>query len=139
VPPQAVIPLLTMPTIYEVPLVLQEAGLGDLIVDKLDLPAGAGDLADWKEWVERLKNPERTLEVAVVGKYVELPDAYLSVKESLIHAAVAHEVAVNIRWIHSEAVAAEGAEAVLGDVDGILRTLQEMVPTYQPEGTGVAK
>jgi CTP synthase len=120
VEPRAVIPLLTMPTIYEVPLVLENAGLGDYIFDRLNLPSGGRDLEEWKAWVERLKNPERTLEVAVVGKYVELPDAYLSVKESLIHAAVAHDVAVNIRWIHSEAVAAEGAEAVLGDVDGIV-------------------
>ena len=120
VEPRAVVPLLTMPTIYEVPLVLEDAGLGDYIFDRLNLPPAGRDLEDWKAWVERLKNPERTLEVAVVGKYVELPDAYLSVKESLIHAAVAHDAGVNIRWIHSETVAEQGAEAVLGDVDGIV-------------------
>jgi CTP synthase len=70
--------------------------------------------------VERLQSPERMLDIAVVGKYVELPDAYLSVKESLIHAAAKYDVGLNIRWIHSEAVAAEGAEKVLGAMDGIV-------------------
>ena len=120
VPPQAVIPLLTMPTIYEVPLVLEEAGLGDLIVDKMNLPSGAGDLADWREWVERLKNPHKHLEIALVGKYVELPDAYLSVKESLIHAGVKHEAGINIRWLHSEEMEIPDLGDVLGGIDGIV-------------------
>ena len=120
VPPQAVIPLLTMPTIYEVPLVLEEAGLGDLIVDKMNLPSGSGDLADWREWVERLKNPHKHLEIALVGKYVELPDAYLSVKESLIHAGVKHEAGINIRWLHSEEMEIPDLGDVLGGIDGIV-------------------
>ena len=65
------------------PLVLEDAGLGDYICDRMDLRPTSRELEEWRTWVERLKNPERTLEVAVVGKYVELPDAYLSVKESL--------------------------------------------------------
>src|SRR4030043_313658 len=97
VPPQAVIPLLTLPTIYEVPLVLQEAGLGDLVIDRMGLPATSRDLGDWQDWVERLKNPRAHLEIALVGKYVELPDAYISVKESLIHAGVQHQAGINIR------------------------------------------
>ncbi|OGO46784.1 MAG: CTP synthase [Chloroflexi bacterium RBG_16_64_32] len=117
---RAVIPLLTMPSIYEVPLVLEEAGLGDLIVDRLNLPAGSRDLEDWQDWVERLKNPGGQLEIAIVGKYVELPDAYLSVKESLIHAGVHHQTGINVRWMHSQEVEASGGGEMLSSVDGIV-------------------
>jgi CTP synthase len=120
VPPHAVIPMLTMPSIYEVPLVLEEAGLGDFVVDKLNLPSSAGDLDDWKQWVERLKSPERQLEVAVVGKYVELPDAYLSVKEALIHAGVKHNAGVNVRWLHSQDMDRPDVSDVLAGADGIV-------------------
>src|SRR3990170_3783724 len=67
VPRRAVVPLLTMPTIYEVPLVLEEAGLGDYIIQRLGLPASSGDLEDWRAWVERLKSPRRHVEIAIVG------------------------------------------------------------------------
>jgi len=116
----AVIPLLTMPTIYEVPLVLEEAGLGDLIVDKLNLPAAPRDLADWRKWVEQLKNPSDQMEIAIVGKYVELPDAYLSVKESLIHAGVKHRTGINIHWLHSKDMENPDMEEVLAGMDGIV-------------------
>jgi len=115
----AVIPLLTMPTIYEVPLVLEEAGLGDLIVNKMSLPAASRDLADWREWVEQLKSPSGQVEIAIVGKYVELPDAYLSVKESLIHAGVKHRAGINIHWLHSKDMENPDMEEVLAGMDGI--------------------
>jgi len=86
----------------------------------MDLPPAPRELEEWKTWVERLKNPERVLNIAVVGKYVELPDAYLSVKESLIHAGVDHSAGINVRWIQSEKLADDGVEGVLGDVDGIV-------------------
>ena len=120
VEPRAVIPMLTMPSIYEVPLVLEEAGLGDYVCERLNITPTSKDLDDWRTWVERLKNPQRTVEVAVVGKYVELPDAYLSVKESLIHAAVEHDAAVNIHWVHSEDVDDAGVEALLSGMDGVV-------------------
>lgn len=120
VEPRAVVPLLTMPSIYEVPLVLEEAGLGDYIVERLRLSARSRDLEDWKRWVERLKNPRGSVDIALVGKYVELPDAYLSVKESLIHAGVQHDVGVNIRWLHSEQMERPDAESLLAGVDGIV-------------------
>src|SRR6266581_4569261 len=120
VEPRAVIPLLTMPSIYEVPLVLEKAGLGDYTCDRLNISPTSKDLEEWGTWVERLRNPQATVEVAVVGKYVELPDAYLSVKESLIHAAVEHNVGVNIRWIHSEDLSSPGCADVLSQVDGIV-------------------
>ncbi|MDP2949877.1 MAG: CTP synthase, partial [Chloroflexota bacterium] len=117
---RAVIPMLTMPTIYEVPLVLEQAGLSAYIMERLYLPAGSRDLADWQKWVTRLKNPRGRVSVAVVGKYAELPDAYLSVKESLIHAAVHHDLAVDIRWVRSGDLEEPGGEAALAGVDGIV-------------------
>ena len=120
VEPRAVIPMLTMPSIYEVPLVLENAGLGDYVVERLNLAPTSKDLEDWKTWVERLKNPQRIVDIAVVGKYVELPDAYLSVKESLIHAAVAHNAGVNIHWVHSEDVDDDAGETLFSTMDGIV-------------------
>jgi CTP synthase len=120
VEPRAVIPLPTMESIYEVPLVLEESGLGDLICDRLNIRPTSRDLAEWREWVERLKSPSRAVEIAVVGKYVELPDAYLSVKESLIHAGVSNDTAVKVHWIHSETVSAESAPAIFAGTDGIV-------------------
>ena len=117
---RAVIPMLTMPSIYEVPLVLEQAGLGDYIAERLHLPDADHDLADWREWVERLKNPRGRLSVAVVGKYAELPDAYLSVKQSLIHAGVHHGLTVDIRWIKSGDVEEPDGAAALEDVHGIV-------------------
>jgi CTP synthase len=112
--------MLTMPSIYEVPLVLETAGLGDFICERMEITPTSKDLDEWKQWVERLKNPHSRIEVAVVGKYVELPDAYLSVKESLIHAGVHHDAAVNIRWIHSEEVTQATADALFHDIHGIV-------------------
>jgi CTP synthase len=120
VEPRAVIPLLTMPSIYQVPLVLEEAGLGDLICEKMNIDPTSRDLSDWREWVERLQHPVHQLDIAVVGKYVELPDAYLSVKESLIHAGVAHQSSVNIHWIQSANVTTANVEQTLAPFDGIV-------------------
>ncbi|HET9200533.1 MAG TPA: CTP synthase [Dehalococcoidia bacterium] len=123
VEPQAVIPLLTLESIYEVPLALEEAGVGDLIIEKLNLKAGGRDLADWQDFIARLKNPKGEVTVAIVGKYVELEDAYISVREALIHAAVEHQVAMNMRWIHAEALESlddAGIKALFEGVDGIV-------------------
>jgi CTP synthase len=120
VEPRAVIPMPTMPSIYEVPLVLEDAGLGDYVCDRLNIAPTSKDLDDWKVWVQRLRNPQQTVDVAVVGKYVELPDAYLSVKESLIHAAVEHNAGVNIHWVHSEEVNGAAADGLLSQMDGIV-------------------
>ena len=116
---RGVIPLLTMPSIYEVPLVLEEHGLGDYILELLGLEPRQRDLQDWRELVDRLAHPSGRVTVAVVGKYVELHDAYLSVKESLTHAGVYHNVAVDVRWVHSEALE-RGDLTALEGVDGIV-------------------
>ena len=105
----AVIPAETADTIYEVPLLFEAAGLGKLVVRELGLgdPEVKPDLDSWRELVARIKAPKPILEVALVGKYIELPDAYLSVTEALRHAAWAHEVDAKIRWVDSEALTAE--------------------------------
>lgn len=119
VEPRAVIPMETVQTIYEVPLLLEERGLGDFVIDRLGLHGGR-DLEEWRQMVQRLKHPAGSIEIAVVGKYVALHDAYMSVKESLAHAGIASEVDVDIRWIHAEDLESRPAEALLAGVDGIV-------------------
>lgn len=104
VPRAAVVPLETLDTIYAVPLVLEDAGLGQLITRHLGLPDRVPDLDEWRSLVERIRAPKPEIKVAVVGKYVELPDAYLSVSEALMHAGLKHGVSVRIAWVDSEAL-----------------------------------
>jgi CTP synthase len=117
---QAVIPLPTVPSIYEVPLVLEEAGLGQLIVDKLSLNAHQADLSQWQELVRRLKEPREPVNIALIGKYVELNDAYFSVREALHHAALYHNRDINLLWIPSEDLESDGGEALLRSAQGII-------------------
>jgi len=116
----AVIPLQTVETIYEVPLVLEEAGLGNYLVKRLNLPAHEPDLQDWRALVHSIKQPRRALPIALVGKYVDLKDAYISVAESLRHAGLHQGLDIDIRWVSSEQVEREGAEELLSDVYGIV-------------------
>jgi CTP synthase len=122
VPSEAVIPAVTADTIYEVPLQFEQAGLGDLVVRELGLAetSHAPDLAAWSALVELIKRPKPTLEVALVGKYIELPDAYMSVTEALRHAAWANGVDARIRWVNSETLTPEGAAAALDGVAAVL-------------------
>ena len=101
---EAVMPLTTADSIYEVPLMLEEAGLGNLVVGMLHLQekTHSPDLNDWRDAIARLKAEKPTVHIALVGKYVELHDAYISVREALIHAGLHHGYAVDIDWIHSE-------------------------------------
>lgn len=117
---RAVVPLPTMPTIYEVPLVLNEAGAGAIIIDRLQLPTAKQDLSEWVELVERMKKPKEPMSIALVGKYVRLQDAYLSVKEALRHAALYHDRDVEIVWIESEELEENGGEALLRTANGIV-------------------
>ncbi len=117
---RAVIPMPTADTIYRVPLHLEDWGLGDIAVERLRLPHSERDLHEWRAMVDRLTNPEGRVSIAVVGKYVELRDAYMSVKESLIHAGIFHRVAPDIRWIQSESLESANVAAVLDGVDGIV-------------------
>ncbi len=117
---RAVVPLPTMPSIYEVPLVLNEAGLGEIIIDRLKLTAAAQDLSEWHNLVERMRKPKEVLSIALVGKYVKLQDAYLSVREALTHAALHHDRDVEIVWIESEDLEQDGGEALLRTANGIV-------------------
>ncbi|WP_304173787.1 CTP synthase [Limnochorda pilosa] len=118
--PRAVIPNQDVETIYEVPLLLEEAGLDQIVMEKLNLPAGERDLAEWRAMVERMRHPRHEVEIAVVGKYVAAPDAYLSVVEALTHGGAAHDTRVKIRWVPSEDLEHQPADRILDGVDGIL-------------------
>jgi CTP synthase len=99
---RAVVPLVTTPVIYEVPLVLEEARLGDFLVERLGLAATKPDLSEWRTLVAEIKRRREPLPIALVGKYVELQDAYISVREALYHAGIALDRQVDIEWINSE-------------------------------------
>ena len=118
--PEAVIPNPDVETIYEVPLVLQREGLDDLVIQRLGLKAGARDLAEWSRMVEKIKNPSRRVKIGVVGKYVALPDAYISIAEALCHGGIANDAKVEIAWISAEDVEEQGPEALLSGLDGVL-------------------
>ncbi len=120
VEPQAVIPMLTAGTIYEVPLMLEEAGLGDLVIEKLGLVGSEPDMREWRQIVERIKAPAERVNIALVGKYVELQDAYLSVREALRHAALHRQREVAISWIHSEDLEKETDQDLLASAQGIV-------------------
>ena len=120
VPKEAVIPLMTVDNVYEVPLILEDAGLGEIVMDALGLKGHPRDMADWANMVSRMKDLTETVSIALVGKYVEYPDSYLSVKEALRHAGLHHDRAVEIQWIHSEDVERYGPDALLGSASGIV-------------------
>ncbi len=116
---EAVISLVTSETIYEVPLVLEDAGLGELVVSRLELRAEKSNLEEWRNIVARLKAPKELVIIGLAGKYVELRDAYYSVREALCHAALAHNREVKIEWLDSEQL--DGlADEKLGQVQGII-------------------
>jgi CTP synthase len=116
----AVVPVQTVDSIYEVPLVLEEAGLGDYIVERLELPAKPADLSDWKSLVQMIRQPKRVLPIALVGKYVELRDAYISVVEALRHAGLHQELDIDVHWVSAEQIEREGTHRLLANVYGIV-------------------
>jgi CTP synthase len=120
VEPRAVIPLPTVPNIYQVPLILEDAGLGEYIVEKLNLGGRAADLTSWRQTVEKMDSATETVTVALCGKYTELHDAYMSVVEALRHSAAHHDVRVEIRWVNTENLEHQGPDELLAGVDGIL-------------------
>ncbi len=117
---RAVIPLITVPVIYEVPLLLEEAGLGEFIMERLELPRRRKDLSAWREMVRKIKEPKARLPIGVVGKYVTLPDAYISVREALRHAALYHDREVEIDWIDAEELEKGRGWERLDEVRGIV-------------------
>ena len=120
---EAVIQNLTAESIYEVPMLLEEQHMDDIVLKKLDMPNRPKDMAAWHDMVARiLKHYDRKVTIAVAGKYVELKDAYISLTEALKHAAVHNETEIDIRWINTEKLEAEGTDTdkVFAGVDGIL-------------------
>ena len=117
---EAVIPLETVDNVYEVPLILEDAGLGDFIVRTFGFNEHTRDLAGWADMVEHMKSLSGKVPIAVVGKYAEYPDSYISVKEALRHAGVAHDRGVEIEWVHSEDVERLGPDSLLANVCGIV-------------------
>jgi CTP synthase len=116
---QAVIPLPTLPIIYEAPLFLEEAGLGDIIMKMLHLPDTGSNMAEWSRLVEEMKKPKPKINIAIVGKYVKLHDAYISVRESLRHAAIHYDRDVELMWVQSEELESNG-DATLRGAQGIV-------------------
>ncbi|OGO00175.1 MAG: CTP synthase, partial [Chloroflexi bacterium RBG_13_52_12] len=117
---EAVIPLPTVKTIYEIPLILEDWGLGKLIADKLGLAGHPSDLQPWRGLVERIKTPHEPVKIALVGKYVELNDAYYSVREALYHAALYNDRSLDLFWVHSEELDDSNVEAHLRTAQGII-------------------
>jgi len=117
---EAVIALPTVDTIYEIPLLLAEAGLDELIMDNLDMKAPQKDLSAWRELVTRIKTPREAVNIALVGKYVELTDAYFSVREALYHTALHHDRDINLFWIQSENLEKDGNDSLLRSAQGII-------------------
>jgi CTP synthase len=120
VPRKAVVSLTTVPNIYEVPLILEDEGLGDLLVEALNLNAKGRDLVDWRAMVDRMMAPKDRLTIAVVGKYADLHDAYFSVREAIRHAGLYHDRDIEIAWIQSELIEQQDARAFLHHVSGIV-------------------
>ncbi len=114
------IPALDEKTIYSVPLTFEREGLGKLLTEKLHLGEKEADLAEWREFINRLQNPLKSVQVGIVGKYAKLKDTYTSVVEALNHAAAKHRVKVEIKWIESETLENPDYAERLKDLDGII-------------------
>lgn len=120
VPKSHVLENLDVEVLYEIPLVMEEEHLAEVACECLKLDCPEPDLGDWRAMIDAWKHPEHEVTVALVGKYTQLHDAYISVVEALKHGAVANRAHVNIKWIDSETVTAENVGELLGDVHGIL-------------------
>lgn len=116
----SVIQNLDAENLYEVPLLLHNEGLDSIVIKKLALKCGKAELSEWTEIVNKIKNLKNKVTIALVGKYVELHDAYMSVAEALRHAGIANDSEIDIRWIHSEDVLESNVEEYLDGVDGVL-------------------
>jgi CTP synthase len=126
---EAVIGMPTAETIYEVPLIIEEAGLGNYIARHFGLNEEP-QLDEWRALVERIKSPQATVRIALVGKYVDLHDSYMSIAESLAHAGLVHDVKVEIEWVNSETLTPEDLDRTLRRVSGVL-----VGPGFGPRGT----
>lgn len=117
---RAIIPNYTAKSIYEVPLMLEEEGLCDIVCEKLNLSKNEPNLIEWKALVNRIRNTHQKVKIAFVGKYIELHDSYLSIEEALFHAATALDAKAEIMWIDSAKVNETNVKEMLKEADGII-------------------
>lgn len=120
VKPDCVIENMTIPVLYEAPIMLEKNHFSDIVCRELGINASEPDLTDWNEMLERIKNRNKKVTIGLVGKYVQLHDAYLSVAEALRHAGYVYGARVQIKWIDSETITAENAAETLAGCDGLL-------------------
>jgi CTP synthase len=120
IPGDWVIQNLDAETLYEVPLMLEKEGLAEIVCKRLNVACANPDLTEWTEMVNKVKNLKHKVKIALVGKYVALHDAYISIVESLKHGGIANDADVEIKWVNSENVTEESCEELLSDANGIL-------------------
>lgn len=120
VPTSNVLQNLDVEYLYEAPLAMEEEKLAQVVCESLNIPCPDPDLTDWCTMVDALRHPVNNVTIALVGKYVQLHDAYISVVESLKHGGIFNKTTVNIKWVDSETVTKENVDSILSDVDGIL-------------------
>ncbi|GAB4283707.1 MAG: CTP synthase [Coriobacteriia bacterium] len=120
VEPKAVISAMDAPSIYEVPISLHEQGLDAMVIDRLELECGDVQLEEWERFLQHSGSLTEAVDIALVGKYVQLPDAYLSVTEALDHAGIFHDHDINVHWVDAESLTPEEVDQVLSEMDGIL-------------------
>lgn len=120
VKPDCVIENLTLPVLYEAPIMLEKSHFSEIVCRELGIDAPYIDLSEWNEMLERIHNRDKTVQIALVGKYVQLHDAYLSVAEALRHAGYVHGTHVKIKWVDSETVTKENVEEILSDCNGVV-------------------
>ena len=120
VKPDCVIENITLPFLYEAPLMLEKANFSSVVCRELGIDAPAPDLAEWTDMVERIKNRDDHVKIGLVGKYVQLHDAYLSVAEAMRHAGYTLNTHIDIEWIDSETITNDNYTSVLGGLDGII-------------------
>lgn len=120
VKPDCVIENMTIPVLYEAPIMLEKSGFSDIVCRELNINAPQPNLTSWNNMLQRIKNRTKNVKIAIVGKYVQLHDAYLSVAEALRHAGYEHEAFVEIEWIDSETITDGNAAQTLAGIDGIV-------------------
>ena len=120
VKPDCVIENITLPVLYEAPIMLEKSNFSSIVCRELGIDAPEIDLSEWNEMLERIHNRPKHVSIALVGKYVQLHDAYLSVAEALRHAGYVHGTHIRIKWIDSETVTPENVAEMLSDVDGVI-------------------
>lgn len=121
VAPDAVIESIDAETIYDVPMLMQKEELDIVVLEKLGMPTeGEADLTKWNQFIDRHKNPKRTIRIGLVGKYIELKDSYKSIVESFIHAGAANEVSVELVWLHSEGIESKNVAKKMRGLKGLL-------------------